>query len=51
LLPDYKGRGKRDTTNKTDNTLRGTPLADVLMSTAKRQDGVLHAWKVLSIKS
>jgi protocatechuate 3,4-dioxygenase beta subunit len=51
LLPDYKARGMRDTTNKTDNTLRGTPLADVLLATAKRQDGVLHAWKVLSIKS
>lgn len=48
---DYKSRGKRDTTNKNDRTLGNTPLDQVLLSTAKRADGVLHAWKVLSIKS
>lgn len=51
LQPDYKSRGKRDTTNKTDNVLAGTKVADVLLSTAKRKDGAMHAWKVLSLKS
>jgi protocatechuate 3,4-dioxygenase beta subunit len=48
---DYKARGTRDTTNATDMTfLSGGATADeVLLSIAKRPDGVLHAWKVLSI--
>ena len=51
LQPDYKARGKRDTTNKTDNILSGKKVADYVFSTAKRQDGAMHAWKVLSLKS
>jgi protocatechuate 3,4-dioxygenase beta subunit len=51
LQPDYKARGKRDTTNKTDNILNGKKVADYVFSTAKRQDGAMHAWKVLSLKS
>jgi len=48
---DYKARGKRDTTNATDTLFSsgGASPAQVLFSTAKRPDGVLHAWKVLSI--
>jgi protocatechuate 3,4-dioxygenase beta subunit len=48
---DYKTRGKRDTTNATDSLFRsgGATAAQVSFSTAKRPDGVLHAWKVLSI--
>jgi protocatechuate 3,4-dioxygenase beta subunit len=48
---DYKTRGKRDTTNATDSLFRsgGASPAQVLFSTAKRPDGVLHAWKVLSL--
>ena len=48
---DYATRGKRDTTNASDFLfLSGNAKADqVLLSTAKRPDGVLHAWKVLSI--
>jgi protocatechuate 3,4-dioxygenase beta subunit len=47
----YKARGKRDTTNQSDSTFRsgGATPAQVLFTTAKRPDGVLHAWKVLSI--
>lgn len=47
----YKARGKRDTTNKTDMlfTSGGAKADQVLFQTAKRADGVLHAWKVLSI--
>jgi hypothetical protein len=47
----YKARGKRDTTNERDGIFRSgnaTP-EQVLMETAKRPDGILHAWKVLSI--
>jgi len=51
LQPDYKARGKRDTTNKTDNVLRGTTVSNFVMASAKRHDGALHAWKVLSLKS
>jgi protocatechuate 3,4-dioxygenase beta subunit len=48
---DYKARGKRDTTNTSDMLFRsgGATAEQVLFSSAKRPDGVLHAWKVLSI--
>jgi protocatechuate 3,4-dioxygenase beta subunit len=47
----YKPRGKRDTTNTSDMLFRsGNATAEqVLFSTIKRPDGVLHAWKVISI--
>jgi protocatechuate 3,4-dioxygenase beta subunit len=48
---DYKARGTRDTTNRTDSVLRNGDLAEVVFETAKRADGVLHAWKVLSVRS
>lgn len=51
LTKDYVARGRRQTTNKTDHILNGVDLNKVLMSTAKRSDGALHAWKVISIKS
>jgi protocatechuate 3,4-dioxygenase beta subunit len=47
----YKARGKRDTTNTRDmlfSSGNATP-DEVLMEHVKRPDGVLHAWKVLSI--
>lgn len=48
---EYEARGKPSTTNSTDFIFMagGTP-EEVLFSTAKRPDGVLHAWKVLSIR-
>jgi protocatechuate 3,4-dioxygenase beta subunit len=48
----YASRGARDTTNEWDfiYLLGGMP-AEVTFSTAKREDGALHAWKVLSIGS
>ena len=48
---DYKARGKRDTTNTSDSIFRsgGATPEQILFQTAKRPDGVLHAWKVLSI--
>ena len=49
--PDYEARGPRDTTNQTDGILRGGNVQQFLFSTAKRPDGALHAWKVLSIRS
>lgn len=48
---DYAARGKRDTNNTGDGIFKSgnaTP-EQVLMNTAKRTDGVLHAWKVLAI--
>ena len=47
----YTPRGRRDTTNRTDMIFRSgnASPAQVVFSTAKRTDGVLHAWKVLSI--
>jgi hypothetical protein len=41
----------RSTLNAMDSIFRsgGASPAQVVMSTAKRPDGVLHAWKVLSI--
>lgn len=47
---EYKARGKRNTTNLTDNILRGVNLSTVVMSSTKRPDGALHAWKVLSVQ-
>jgi protocatechuate 3,4-dioxygenase beta subunit len=49
----YAARGKRDTTNANDNLFSsgGATAEQVLFETAKRPDGVLHAWKVLSIHS
>jgi protocatechuate 3,4-dioxygenase beta subunit len=47
----YKARGKRDTPNSTDNTFKSgnaTP-EQVIMAAAQRQDGALHAWKVISV--
>jgi protocatechuate 3,4-dioxygenase beta subunit len=48
---DYKARGKRDTNNAKDGIFKsgGATADQVIMSTAKRPDGVLHAWKVLAI--
>lgn len=48
---EYRDRGMPDTTNRNDGVLRGVNLEDVLLSTAKRPDGALHAWKTLSIRS
>jgi protocatechuate 3,4-dioxygenase beta subunit len=47
---EYASRGPRDTSNASDFIFLfgGTP-AEVTFSTAKRSDGALHAWKVLSI--
>jgi protocatechuate 3,4-dioxygenase beta subunit len=47
----YKARGMRDTTNQRDGIFAsgGASPADVVMEHAKRPDGVLHLWKVLSI--
>ncbi|HEX6241747.1 MAG TPA: hypothetical protein VFZ61_12655 [Polyangiales bacterium] len=49
---DYKARGKRDTLNSNDSQFKtgGATPQQVLFSSAKRADGVLHAWKVLSIR-
>ena len=48
---EYAARGRRDTTNAGDSTFRsgGARPEQVLFTTAKRPDGVLHAWKALSI--
>jgi protocatechuate 3,4-dioxygenase beta subunit len=48
---DYKARGMRDTTNATDTQFKtgGATPDEILFTTAKRPDGALHAWKVLSI--
>jgi protocatechuate 3,4-dioxygenase beta subunit len=47
----YAARGMRDTMNSEDMTFRsgGASPDEVIMQSAKRPDGVLHAWKVLSI--
>lgn len=49
----YAARGTRDTTNQSDMLFSsgGAKPEQVLFETAKRSDGVLHAWKVLSIHS
>ncbi|HKP60583.1 MAG TPA: hypothetical protein VJV78_27840 [Polyangiales bacterium] len=48
---DYKARGKRDTNNANDTQFKtgGATPAQILFQTAKRADGVLHAWKVITI--
>jgi protocatechuate 3,4-dioxygenase beta subunit len=48
---EYKARGMRSTTNTQDSTFRsgGATPEQVLFTTAKLDDGALHAWKVLSI--
>jgi protocatechuate 3,4-dioxygenase beta subunit len=48
---EYKVRGMRSTLNAGDAIFRsgGAKPDQVIMETAKRADGVLHAWKVLSI--
>lgn len=47
----YKPRGMRDTNNMRDGIFRsgGASADQVLFQTAKRPDGVLHAWKVISL--
>jgi protocatechuate 3,4-dioxygenase beta subunit len=47
----YKARGKRDTTNTSDGLFSsgGAKPEQVTLEHAKRPDGILHAWKVLSI--
>ena len=47
----YAARGRRDTTNASDMIYRsgGATAEKVVFSTAKRPDGVLHAWKILSV--
>jgi protocatechuate 3,4-dioxygenase beta subunit len=49
---EYKARGKRDTSNARDTQFRtgGATPEQVIFSTAKRADGALHAWKVLSLR-
>jgi hypothetical protein len=49
----YAARGKRDTTNQSDMLFGsgGASPEQVLFETAQRPDGVLHAWKVLSVHS
>jgi protocatechuate 3,4-dioxygenase beta subunit len=50
---EYAARsGRRDTTNANDGTFRsgGATADQVVFSTAKRADGVLHAWKLLSVR-
>jgi protocatechuate 3,4-dioxygenase beta subunit len=50
---EYASRGPRDTTNATDLIFflsDGSP-AQFTFSTAKRQDGAMHAWKVLSVQA
>jgi protocatechuate 3,4-dioxygenase beta subunit len=48
----YASRGARDSNNGSDFIFLfgGTP-AEITFSTAKRKDGALHAWKVLSVGS
>jgi protocatechuate 3,4-dioxygenase beta subunit len=48
---EYAARGMRSTINSADATFRsgGASPEEVLMSTVKRPDGALHAWKVLAI--
>ena len=48
---EYMARGMRSTINAADVTFSsgGASPEEILMSTVKRPDGVLHAWKVLSI--
>lgn len=49
---EYKSRGMRDTNNARDTQFKtgGATPQQVIFSTAKRADGVLHAWKVLSVR-
>jgi protocatechuate 3,4-dioxygenase beta subunit len=49
---EYEARGKRTTTNSGDAIFKsgGASPQQVIFSTAKRADGALHAWKVLSIR-
>jgi protocatechuate 3,4-dioxygenase beta subunit len=48
---EYAARGKRDTNNGSDTQFKsgGATPEQVIFKTAKRPDGVLHAWKVLTI--
>ena len=48
---EYVSRGRRDTTNASDQIFKsgGASPAAVIFTTAKRPDGALHAWKVLTI--
>jgi protocatechuate 3,4-dioxygenase beta subunit len=48
---EYKARGMRTTTNANDFIFSsgGATPDQIVMQTAKRSDGALHAWKVLSI--
>jgi protocatechuate 3,4-dioxygenase beta subunit len=47
---DYKARGLRDTRNSQDGVLPANDTAPYLFETAKRADGALHAWKVITLR-
>jgi len=48
---DYQERGSRDTRNSQDGFLPASDPSPYILSTAKRADGVLHAWKTIGIRS
>jgi protocatechuate 3,4-dioxygenase beta subunit len=48
---DYEERGTRDTRNTQDGVLPASDPSPYILNTAKRADGVLHAWKIIGIRS
>jgi protocatechuate 3,4-dioxygenase beta subunit len=51
MQSSYIARGPRNTRNTQDLFLPRDNIPAFLFSTAKRSDGVLHAWKILSLRS
>lgn len=48
----YSSRGKRDTTNTTDNVIGGeSDLSKYTFETAQMTDGAMQAWKTLVVRS
>lgn len=49
--PAYAARGTPDTTNDMDSIASSDDLAMYLLQTARMEDGVMMAWKTLTIRS
>ena len=48
---DYAARGTRDTRNDRDGILPLEEPMPFVLHSAKREDGTLHAWKVLALRT
>lgn len=49
--PEYKSRSNRDTRNSNDRVVSAAVVPDISFATLKTKDGVLQAWKTITLRS